>query len=79
MYRLIVTVLCLLLGCSCKGASNEIAPSSALVAYNTKSGKYHCPSCRWAVRCTRNCIEISAEEAVNRGGISCSGCGGRCQ
>ena len=56
------------------------APSGdPLVAFNTSSHKYHCPSCRYALQCTRNCIEIRQSEAVQRGGVPCGTCGGRCR
>jgi hypothetical protein len=40
--------------------------------------KYHCPTCIWAVRCTKNCIKIPKSEAINRGGVPCRVCGGSC-
>lgn len=49
-----------------------------VVAFNTKSLKYHCLSCEWAVKCTRNCIEIPRSEAIRRGGVPCKVCGGSC-
>lgn len=59
----------LLLGIFC-----AIAVAGTMVAYNTQSGKYHKTSCKWALRCTENCIEISIEDAVNRGGVPCKVC-----
>jgi hypothetical protein len=59
----------------CLGLFFSFAVAAGLtVAYNTSSGKYHRPSCKWAKRCTANCIEISLEEAVTRGGIPCRVC-----
>ncbi len=49
-----------------------------MVQFNTSSLKYHCASCRWALRCTRNCISIPLSEARRRG-VSCSSCGGSCR
>ncbi|MDR1026723.1 MAG: hypothetical protein LBL47_04915 [Lactobacillus sp.] len=46
------------------------------VAYNTQTGKYHKQSCRWAKKCTRNCIYIDKKEAVKNGGVPCKVCGG---
>ncbi len=46
------------------------------VVYNTKTGKFHSPSCQWANKCTVNCIKIDRKEAVQRGGIPCKVCGG---
>jgi uncharacterized membrane protein len=60
--------------------SNDIvaAAGDEIVMFNTKSLKYHCPSCRWAKKCTRNCIKIMKSEAKKRGGIPCKVCGGSC-
>lgn len=49
------------------------------VAFNTNSHKYHCPSCVWAQKCTRNCITTTLSEAIKRGGIACKVCGGHCK
>jgi len=46
------------------------------VMFNTKSLKYHSPTCQWAIKCTKNCISIPLSEAINRGGIPCKVCGG---
>lgn len=35
----------------------------------------HVHNCEWGLKCTRNCIFISKEEAVKRGGIPCQVCG----
>lgn len=51
----------------------------ALVAFNTASRKYHCPSCRHARQCTKNCIEVQRSEALARGGQACQVCGGTCR
>lgn len=48
-----------------------------VVVYNTKTGKIHSPSCKWAKKCTVNCIRIDRKEAVKRGGVPCKVCGGR--
>ena len=47
-----------------------------MVLFNTKTLKYHQLWCRWAVKCTVNCIKIDKKEAINRGGIPCKVCGG---
>ena len=47
-----------------------------MVMFNTKTLKYHKPSCRWAIKCTVNCIKIDKKEAIRRGGIPCKVCGG---
>ena len=50
--------------------------SDAPVIFNNKSHKYHYPTCPPAARCTKNCIQIPASEAKDRGGIPCQKCGG---
>ena len=50
--------------------------SARTVVYNTKTGKYHAPSCPAAKRCTRNCIDISLKDAKAAGGVPCKICGG---
>lgn len=47
-----------------------------IVFYNTQTGKYHQPWCRWAKKCTVNCIKIEKKEAIKRGGVPCKVCGG---
>ena len=51
--------------------------SAAVAVFNRSSGKYHCPTCQWALRCTRNCVEMPLSEAKVRG-IPCKVCGGSC-
>lgn len=46
------------------------------VVFNTKTHKVHKPWCRWAKKCTVNCIIIERKEAYKRGGIPCKVCGG---
>jgi len=46
------------------------------VVFNTKTLKYHDPNCRWAKKCTENCIKINKEKALKRGGRPCKVCGG---
>lgn len=59
-------------------SATETADRDELVAYNTKSGKYHCLTCSAAKRCTRNCIELRKSVAKARGGVACKICGGSC-
>ena len=57
---------------------NTNAPAKEqLVEFNTNSYKFHNPRCKWAIRCTRNCIRIPRSEAVKQGGVPCKVCGGR--
>ena len=46
------------------------------VMYNTQTGKYHQLWCRWAKKCTVNCIKIDVKEAKKYGGVPCKVCGG---
>lgn len=46
------------------------------VVYNTNTGKFHAVWCRYASKCTKNCISIDKKEAEKRGGIPCKVCGG---
>jgi hypothetical protein len=48
------------------------------VYFNTHTHKYHCLTCVWAKKCTSNCVKISREEAIRRGGVACKICGGSC-
>ncbi len=47
-----------------------------MVMYNIKTNKYHHIECKWAKKCTVNCIKIDKKEAIKRGGIPCKVCGG---
>lgn len=46
------------------------------VVFNTKTHKYHKPSCSSAIKCTVNCINIEKQQAKAKGGIPCKICGG---
>lgn len=48
------------------------------VRFNTKSLKYHCLSCKYAVNCTSNCEDIDISEASKKGS-PCKACGGLCR
>jgi micrococcal nuclease len=54
-------------------------PQTGILIFNTRSRKYHCPTCPAVPTCTRNCIEINAADLYNYGGIPCKICGGRCR
>ena len=53
-------------------------PTEQKVVFNTKSKKYHCATCTWAKRCTKNCITTTLADAKARGGVPCKVCGGTC-
>lgn len=55
-----------------------LGSADPIVSFNTSSHKYHCPSCRFALQCTKNCIDVRKSEALRRGGAPCGGCGGSC-
>ena len=55
------------------------AAADEIVAFNTKSLKYHCLECTWAKKCTVNCVNIPKGEAIRRGGVPCKVCGGSCR
>lgn len=46
------------------------------VVFNTKTHKYHKPSCSSAIKCTVNCIKIEKQQAKAKGGVPCKICGG---
>lgn len=45
-----------------------------LYKFNTINKKYHKQECRWAVKCTKNCIDLSLKEIKERKGIPCKVC-----
>jgi rRNA maturation endonuclease Nob1 len=54
----------------------QVAANAEVVMYNTNTHKYHKTWCKWAKRCTVNCIKIEKKEAIKRGGVPCKVCGG---
>lgn len=50
------------------------AKDSDIVVFNTRSQKYHIPSCRLCKEC-KNCIQITRGQAKDRGGKACKTCG----
>ena len=53
---------------------NVYSQQSDLVVFNTKTLKYHELGCSSANRCTKNCIVISRNEAIKKGGVHCKNC-----
>ena len=54
-----------------------VSPAFAeTVVYNTNTGKYHKTTCKWAKKCTVNCIKIDKQKAKQNGGKPCKVCGG---
>lgn len=66
---------CSVLGAAAPAISAPLSSGDDVVVFNTKTFKYHIPSCMWAKRCTCNCIKISRKEACSRGGVPCKVCG----
>jgi len=54
----------------------HLSEDAEVVILNTKSLKYHCSKCEWAINFPRNCINISKIEAIKKGGMPCNVCGG---
>jgi hypothetical protein len=54
--------------------SVAFSADTLIVSFNTSNNKYHYTSCRWAKRCTVNCVDIPLEKAIRRGGIPCKVC-----
>lgn len=59
----------------CIGLSTSSAYAYS-VYYNTNKHIYHKHSCKWAKKCTKNCISIDHKDARARGGRPCKVCGG---
>jgi len=47
-----------------------------IVAFNTRSKKYHCRKCRTIGNCT-NCVDMALSKARERG-VACKVCRGSC-
>ena len=67
---------------SALSGSDSVTSSSngdTSVVINTKSLKFHSPSCEWALKCTKNCRPGTLEEARDMGAVPCRVCGGGCR
>lgn len=53
-----------------------MSASAETVVFNTETLKVHKPSCRHAIKCTKNCIKIEKQQAKSKGGVPCKTCGG---
>ena len=53
-----------------------LAADSSTVVMNTKTYIYHSPTCKWATRCTKNCIKTTKDKAKSQGARPCKVCGG---
>lgn len=75
---LLVALLLLAIVPTPVSTDEALAASDPIVTFNTKTLKYHCPTCASAKRCTKNCIDIHLSEAKKRDGVPCKNCGGTC-
>ncbi len=55
--------------------SPVLAADSQTVIMNTKTYIYHSPDCKWAKRCTKNCIKTTKQKAQAQGARACKVCG----
>ena len=55
--------------------TNVSCACAQMVMYNTKTGKIHSLNCKWAKKCTVNCVKIDKKEVLKRGGVPCKVCG----
>ena len=55
--------------------SSVLAADSQTVIMNTKTYIYHSPDCKWAKRCTKNCIKTTKQKAQAQGARACKVCG----
>ena len=53
-----------------------LASDSSPVIMNVKTYIYHSPTCKWAKRCTKNCIKTTKDKAKSQGARPCKVCGG---
>lgn len=53
-----------------------LASDSAAVVMNIKTYIYHKPTCTWAIRCTKSCVQTTKSDAIAKGARACKVCGG---
>ena len=56
--------------------SSALAADDQTVIMNTKTYIFHTPDCKWAKKCTKNCIKITKQKAQAQGARACKVCGG---
>src|SRR2546428_10500257 len=69
----------LIVSCLVIGSAAVYATDDEKVVFNTQSHKFHCSTCKYAVKCTKNCVTVTKSEAIKRGGVPCKVCGGTCK
>ncbi len=72
MKKILTFCLILFLGISLSPAEAQ----DNYVMLNTKTYIYHNPGCRWAKKCTKNCIRTTRQKAQKQGARACKVCGG---
>lgn len=58
-------------------ASNPPVEVDEVVVFNKATLIYHQPHCFWAKKCTKNCVYIRKNEAINLGGRAAKSCNPR--
>ena len=53
-----------------------LAADSSMVFLNTNRMIYHNLNCPWAHKCTKNCIKVTKQKAIDSGARPCKVCGG---
>ena len=53
-----------------------LASDSYVVIFNVNSKIYHNNTCASARRCTKSCIKVPLDVAIENGGRACHNCGG---
>ena len=53
-----------------------LAADSTIVVLNTNRMIYHNVNCQWAHKCTKNCINVTKQKAIESGARTCKVCGG---
>ncbi len=53
-----------------------LAADSTIVVLNTNRLIYHNVNCQWAHKCTKNCVKVTKQEAIEYGARPCKVCGG---
>lgn len=56
--------------------SSVLAADNQTVVMNTKTYIYHNPTCKWAKKCTMNCIKTTKQKAQTQGARACKVCNG---
>ena len=52
--------------------SPAFAANDKLVVMNIKTYIYHNPTCKWAKKCTKNCIKTTKQKAQAQGARACN-------